>query len=163
MAKHNLAYDLSRYENAVTQAEKEKSTEKNKRAAINHVRQKASTQGSAPMVFVLACTAGLLLGMVIYGKVDQAAIHTEIAKQTRYVDILRSENVRMKSELEGKSSIKTVEEYAENVLGMKKLDKSQIEYISIENGNVIDIPETNNNIFVKIKNAFNDFLEYIRG
>ena len=46
---------------------------------------------------------------------------------------------------------------------MQKLDKSQIEYLSIENGNVIDIPEENENFFVKIKHSFEDFLEYLRG
>ena len=46
---------------------------------------------------------------------------------------------------------------------MQKLDKSQIEYVSISNGSVADIPEGEDNVFLKIKNAFGDFLEYIRG
>jgi 3-oxoacyl-[acyl-carrier-protein] synthase III len=95
--------------------------------------------------------------------VENAAIHTEINNLNSQVDILRSENVRMQTEIESKSALKSVEDYAENVLGMQKLDKSQIEYLSIENGNVVDIPESNENIFVKIKNAFENFVEYIRG
>lgn len=156
MNRNNLAYDLSKYENAIRK-EDEPNTK------INVVKVKSSAEGSAPKIFIITVTAGILLGMVIYGKVEEAALHTEITNQGKYVEVLRSENIRMKTELEGKTSIKAVEEYAENILGMKKLDKSQVEYLTIENGNIIDIPEANGNIFVKIKNSFIDFLEYIRG
>ena len=77
--------------------------------------------------------------------------------------MLESENVRMQSELEEKTALKSVESYAENVLGMQKLDKSQIEYVSISNGNIVDIPENNDNIFVRLKNSFDDFVEYLKG
>ena len=156
MGKNNLAYDLSKYENANFKQDEEK-------VKINLIRQKNASQGSAPKVIVLTLAAGLLMGSVIYAKVEQAALQTDISTQTKYVDILRSENVRMKSEIDGKSSIKVVEEYAENILGMQKIENSQIDYITIENGNVIDIPKSEDNIFVKLKNAFSDFLEYIRG
>lgn len=157
MGKNNLAYDLSKYENTVR---KPQSGEKTK---IKVQRAKPETTGSAPKIIVLCMLAGILLGLVIYGKVQNAAIHNEITEQTKYVDMLRSENVRMQTEIESKSALKSVEEYATNVLGMQKLDKSQIEYLSIENGNVVDIPDRNENLFVKIKHAFEDFVEYLRG
>ena len=55
-----------------------------------------------------------------------------------------------------------VEEYAENELGLQKLDKSQIEYVEIEGDTVAEVvaPE-DTNIFVKIKRWFSDLLEYI--
>ena len=56
-----------------------------------------------------------------------------------------------------------MESYAEDILGMQKLDKSQIEYVSVSNGSVVDIPENDDNIFVKIKNGVSDFLDYLRG
>ena len=88
---------------------------------------------------------------------------SDINKLNDQVMILESENVRMQTAIESKSALKAVEDYAVDVLGMQKLDKSQIEYLSIENGNVIDIPEENENFFVKIKHSFEDFLEYLRG
>ena len=69
----------------------------------------------------------------------------------------------MQAEIESKSSRKAVESYAENILGMQKLDKSQCEYVSLESGNVIEIPEENDNIFVDIKNAVSEFIDYLRG
>lgn len=157
MSKGSLAYDLSKYENA---APKLTSDEK---AKIKVRKAKPEAAGSAPRIIVLALAAGLLLGLVIYGKVENAAIHSEISAETKRVDILRSENVRMQTEIESKTALKSVEEYAVNVLGMQKLDKSQIEYLSLENGNVVDIPDNSDNLFVRIKHAFEDFVEYLRG
>lgn len=153
MNKNNLAYDLTKYEDVAPE----------KAPKIRIRRQKAEHVGSAPKLIVMTAATGMLLGTVIYGKVEEAAIHSEISTQSAYVDMLASENVRMQSEIEEKTALKSVEAYAEEVLGMQKLDKSQIEYVSISNGSVVDIPESEDNVFVKIKNAFSDFVEYIRG
>lgn len=153
MSNNNLAYDLTKYEDVAPE----------KAPKIRIHRRKAENYGSVPKMIALVAAAGMLMGAVIYGKVENAAIHADIAAQTKQVEMLASENARMRSELEEKTALKSVETYAETVLGMQKLDKSQIEYVSLSNGSIIDIPETEDNIFVKIKNSFSDFLEYIRG
>lgn len=153
MNRNNLAYDLTKYEDVAPE----------KAPKIKVRRQRAEHVGSVPKLVVITAAAGVLLGSVIYGKVENAAIHTEITNQAKYVEMLNSENVRMQSEIEEKTALKSIEVYAENVLGMQKLDKSQIEYVSISTGSVVDIPENEDNIFVRIKNSLNDFLEYIRG
>lgn len=153
MSKNNLAYDLSKYEDAAPE----------KAPKIRIRRQKAEHTGSAPKMIATTVAAGLLLGAVIYGKVENASVYAEVTEQNKAVEMLASENVRMQSELEEKTALKSVEVYAEDILGMQKLDKSQIEYVSVSNGSEVDIPENEDNIFVKIKNAFSDFLEYIRG
>ena len=153
MSKNNLAYDLTKYEDVAPE----------KAPKIRVRRQRAEHVGSVPKMLVTIAAAGLLLGAVIYGKVENAAIYSDIAKQTKYVDMLNSENVRMQSEIEEKTALQFVESYAEDVLGMQKLDKSQVEYINVSGGSVVDIPENEENIFVKLKNSFSDFLEYIRG
>lgn len=150
---NNLAYDLTKYEDVAPE----------KAPKIRIHRRKAENTGSVPSLIALAAAVGILLGAVIYGKVEEASIHAEITAQTKYVDMLYSENARMRSELEEKTALKSVETYVENVLGMQKLDKSQIEYVSISNGSVVDIPENEDNIFVRIKHTLSDFLEYIRG
>ncbi len=153
MSRNNLAYDLEKFE--------EKPTDKAPKIRVK--RQRAENAGSAPKLIFTTVAAGLLLGALIYGKVENTAIHSEINAQTRYVAMLESENVRMQSELEEKTALKSVEEYAENILGMQKLDKSQIEYVSISNGNIVDIPENDDNIFVRMKNSINEFVEYLKG
>ena len=153
MSKNNLAYNLEKFEETAPE----------KAPKIRVRRQRAENTGSAPKLIVTALAAGVLLLALIYGKVENTAIHSEITAQTQYVNMLESENVRMQSELEEKTALKSVESYAENVLGMQKLDKSQIEYVSISNGNIVDIPENNDNIFVRLKNSFDDFVEYLKG
>ena len=153
MSKNNLAYDLERFEE----------TPSEKAPKIRVRRNRSENTGSAPKLIVTALAAGILLMALIYGKVENTAIHSEIAAQAQYVDMLASENVRMQSELEEKTALKSVEVYAEEMLGMQKLDKSQIEYVSISNGNIVDIPENSDNIFVRLKNSFDDFVEYLKG
>lgn len=157
MNRGNAAYDLSKYENAapkLTDGEKSK---------IVVRKAKPKPTASAPKILITAVMAVLVLSLVVYPKVQQATVMSDINKLNDRVMILESENVRMQTAIESKSALKAVEDYAVDVLGMQKLDKSQIEYLSIENGNVIDIPEENENFFVKLKHSFEDFLEYIRG
>ena len=157
MNRGNAAYDLSKYENA---APKLTDSETSK---IVVRRAKPRPTASAPKILITAVMAVLVLSLVVYPKVQQATVMSDINKLNDQVMILESENVRMQTAIESKSALKAVEDYAVDVLGMQKLDKSQIEYLSIENGNVIDIPEENENFFVKIKHSFEDFLEYLRG
>ncbi len=159
MAKSNLAYDFSRYSDTNT-AEK---ISKQRKEEISIHRAKAASAGSIMKFFLIAAAAVLLLSLAVEGKVETTAIHNEIAKQKEYVDMLQSENVRMQTEIESKSAFKAVEDYAENVLGMQKLEKSQIEYINLESGNVVEIPKENDNLFLQIKYAFLNFVEYLKG
>ena len=55
-----------------------------------------------------------------------------------------------------------VEEYAENELGLNKLDKSQIEYVTVEADSVAKVVKAeDDNVFVKIKHWISSVLEYI--
>ena len=69
----------------------------------------------------------------------------------------------MQTEIEANMSLKNVEAYAEDVLGLKKLDKSQITYIQIQNEDVVEVTQTESNIFVSIKNKLDDIVEYLFG
>ncbi len=113
------------------------------------------------IVFVFLCF--LLLGAVILSNVQQLQISNEItAKKQEYMN-LQSENVRMQSEIAGKTSNKNIQEYAENILGMQTIDASQIEYVEIQTNDVVEIPVEEQNVFVKMKTWFDNLVEYLRG
>ncbi len=156
MNRNNLAYDISKYDEILSQDSKKSEKRIAYKKTLRHT-------GSPVAVVIVAIIAGLLLYTVILGKAQSADIHNQINELKSEVDILHSENVRLQTEIEGRTSLKKVEEYASEVLGMEKLDKSQIEYITIGNENSVEIPKQEENFFVKIKNSFNDFVEYIRG
>jgi len=152
---NNLAYDLSRYEDVTPEL---------MRAKIRiHRRRSETAPGSVLRIIAIAAAAGLLLGLVIYGKVEAASLHSEIALINKNVETLTGDNIRMQTEIEGRTAMKYVEYYAENILGMQRLEKSQIEYITADGGNMVEIPASDDNIFVRVKNAFNDFFEHIKG
>ena len=104
-----------------------------------------------------------MLSAVIYSNVQQLQINNEITEKQKELTDLQSENVRMQSEIAGKTSNKNVQEYAENVLGMRPIDASQIEYVQIQTADVVEIPEAEANFFVKVKDWFDGFVEYLRG
>lgn len=100
---------------------------------------------------------------VVFSHFQQLQVKTDLReKQTEY-ELLQSENIRLQSEIASKTSNKNVQEYAENVLGMQKINASQIEYVQIQTADVIELPEEEKNIFVKIKEWFDGMVEYFRG
>jgi len=109
----------------------------------------------------LGCFA--LVALLIFSNAQQLQISNEIAEKQKKLQDLQSENVRMQSQIAGQTSSKNIQEYAENVLGMHMIDSSQIEYVQIQTDDVVEIPEEDQNIFVRIKNGFDDFVEYLRG
>ena len=137
---------------------------------MNNIDQKLEyseekPEKKAPVVKIIFCAlvCFALLAAVIFSNVQQLQIVSEITeKQKEYTD-LQSENVRMQTELAGKTSNKNVQEYAENVLGMHILNPSQVEYIQIQTDDVVEIPEEEKNIFVRIKTAFDEFVAYMGG
>ena len=157
MSKLNMAYkyDLNKYRNLSTDAYE---YEEAKREIT--IKRKNIDKGSAIKIAVLAIVAMVLLFCVIYGKVQISDMYSQINNQKAYLSSEQSENARLKTELESYTSLKNIEEYAENVLGLEKLDKSQILYVDIQNADVVIIPENDDNIFVKIKNHFNSIKEY---
>lgn len=65
--------------------------------------------------------------------------------------------------VEGQASIRNIKEYAEDRLGLQKLDRSQIQYIQIQTEDEVVVEEPDQNIFVQIKRKFNDLIAYLRG
>ena len=139
MAKvHNLAFDYSAYDNA-QEAEAQRAIKYKKNPAL---KQKTV---SVVAVICICLLVAVVLGTMIYGRVE-----------------LQGENVSLQSELAQKTNMSKVEEYAENELGLKKLDKSQIEYVTVESDSVAKVVKAeDDNVFVKIKHWFSSVLEYI--
>ena len=153
----NLAYDLSRYENYEERASRRQENIKSRSAA------KPRPAVATPSLVLLIIVAGVMLTFCVTSKANIAAIHAAVVQEETNVSVLRQENVSMATRLEQKSSQKVVEDYAENVLGMQKLDNAQVEYISLESGNKVEIPEQKAGVLQKIKNTFDNLVEYLKG
>ncbi len=155
--RDNLAYDLSVYEPKPEAEAKPRITVKRNPNPIKIKRPK-----SAFRAFINATIAFMLLCSILYGKVESNRLFREQSELQTQLTELKNENLRMQTEYDSKTSIQRVEDYAENILGLEKLDKAQIEYVEVPNDTVIKSASTSdNNIFVKIKNWVMDALEYI--
>ena len=110
-------------------------------------------RGSASKVFLIALSS----------KVETNKMYRQISSANQNLESMQSENVRLQSELESKMTLKNVEEYAVKVLGLQKLNNSQIKYVETQTDDVVEIPEEEKNIFVKVKDKFDKLVEYIFG
>lgn len=127
------------------------------------MRQTEAKAGSVFTIIMVSVLAAMLLGSVIYTLDRRNTVYNKVAIKTDELNLVEAENVRLLSELESRMTAKNVEDYAENVLGMQKIDSSQIEYIKIQTDDVVNIPEQEKNLIEKIKGLFNKCVEYFRG
>ncbi len=155
MAKtNNLAYDYAAYDLD------ERSLPKPK---IKHKRNlKLQPKAASAMKFTILGFIGLaLLCSMVFGQVELSEVYSEQSSLAAELSKLKDENLSLESELESKTGLTQVEEYAEKKLGLQKLDKSQIEYVEVENDSVAEVVETeDDNIFVSVKKWFRGVLEY---
>lgn len=156
MSRMNLAYDsdsennydLNKYRNLGTVETPQEIIEKNQNLKQKNIDRMATVRIIALALFALA-----ILFSVVYGKVQESDIYNQINNQKTELSMAESENARLKAELESYTSLRNIEEYAEEI-GLKKLDKAQIWYVDIQNDDVVKIPENQDNMFVKIKKNF---------
>lgn len=155
MAKdHNLAYAFREDEQEELQAQR---NIKYKVNALALVDRKTIVFSIIGVLIVLA-----LMAAMIFGKVEISSLYAQRAELEAQLTQLQSENVSLQSELAEKTNMTKVEEYAENTLGLKKLDKSQIEYLEVEKESVAEIKsDDDSSVFVKIKHWFSSAMEYI--
>lgn len=158
---NNLAVDYSLYDQ-----EDDNMTERKIKHNVSPKKsriRKAKKLLSAKTMVMLGVVMALLCGM-IFGKVEISSLCAEQTKLDNQLEQLQRENVELQSEVAQKTGMTKVEDYAENKLGLQKLDKAQIEYVQVDRkptASVIEAKEEN--IFVKIKNWFNSVVEYIGG
>lgn len=126
-------------------------------------QQPETKSGSVISIILIAALAAVLLGTVIYSLDRRNTMYSKVAALNEELIYIKAENVRLQAELESKISAKNVEDYAENVLGMKKIDTSQIKYIEIQTDDVVSIPEQDDGLIAKIKKFFDRCVEYFRG
>lgn len=153
----NLAYEYENYDVLDEREEEYADKIRRKRTANKRRKNAANIRIVAAAVIVL-----VLFSAMTYGRVELSKLYAEKTDLESQLTLLQNENISLESELAQKTGLTKVEDYAENRLGLQKLDKSQIEYVEIEEQTSAEIvaPEETN-IFVKIKDWFKDSLEYL--
>ena len=120
-------------------------------------------RGTLAKIMIGSILALVLFSLVINSYVQLNEVYSQISAAESTLNDLQSENVRMQTQLEGQASIRNIKEYAEDRLGLQKLDRSQIQFIQIQTEDEVVVEEPDQNIFVQIKRKFNDLIAYLRG
>ena len=153
----NLAY---RYDDLEVTSEREEEYAEELRSKRN--ANKRRKNAASVRIIIAAVMALALFSVIIYGKVELSKLYSEKAQMEEQLMILNNENISLESELAQQTGLTKVEEYAENKLGLQKLDKSQIEYVEVEettSAKAVEDPDSN--VFVRIQEWFNGVLEYL--
>ena len=88
-----------------------------------------------------------IVGTFVYGQVRLSELTNEINLSTTELAEQESLYTQLKMKSQSKLSLETVEEYAETQLGMRKLEQSQVEYISLSQGDkclVLEVDSSEN-------------------
>ena len=154
--KSNLACDLARFEQS---CKKPAATQKKADIkVVKTVRRASPVKVAAIIAVVLAIT-----GMMIYSQVVLTELGAQTTELNAELEKLQSENVRKTTELEGKMSLKNIEEYAVDELGLVKQEQSQVEYVNLSGGNKVEIKQKlDDSLWGKIKQSIQNLLEYLK-
>ena len=152
---HSSAYNFELFEPKQTKAKIIKMPERT-------IVQKKVKQKAALKVFnmLAVCVITLsLLSVVLYSRVQINEMGDQIIAAREDLDVANTEYTRMQLELEAKTSIKNVEEYAKQNLNMYKLEQNQIEFITVPDETEVEtIEQEDKNIFEKAVEGLKDLL-----
>ena len=111
-------------------------------------------------VFVVALT-------IVASYMQLAAINLENAKLRQEITKLQSEENALNAKKEQLYNLAFVEDYAQNVLGMVKMDKSQVHYLEMDSGDRMVLAEAamssdnGSALLDRLGQAFSTVLEYL--
>lgn len=84
----------------------------------------------------------MVVGIVVtmlYSRAVLTELSQQIASQTAKLEKEQSEFTRLSAELDAKISLRNVEDYATQTLGMLPIDKSQVTYVDLSEGEKIEL------------------------
>ena len=156
-ARQSAAYDLSRYEQQLRPQPPELHVvgRGNSRAAANRALGLRLVCAALAMVSMLA--------VMLYNNAILTELTEEFnAQSTRYEE-LKSEGVRLQSELEGKMSLRNVEDYASANMGLSKTEAYQVEYVQLNKGDRVVLAQSpaDEGLWGRVQKGFQAFLEYL--
>ncbi|MDR1253959.1 MAG: cell division protein FtsL [Oscillospiraceae bacterium] len=158
ISEKNLAYDLSLFE-AKPKGQKYRdnivSLTKNEEK-----KQKAKLRPATLILGVCSLAVSVsILGITVYNQVQLSELTNKIYVAKKSLNESRNEYSQLKIELESQFSRENIEKYSIENLGMRKVDNTQIEYISLSK---TDKAEIENSERKNILTAILEFFSKIR-
>jgi cell division protein FtsL len=155
MDRMNVAYDLSFYE---MEQERQIARKAKKESVLINAQTKFSLGRKIANILSIAALLTLIIAVVA----TNAAITTtgtQIADIEDEIVLLQSEKSYLEFTLESRMTLDQIESYAENQLGMVKMDASQKKYVELENENKIVVNQSP--VKEKLDEAMQPILSYL--
>ncbi len=153
----NLAYSYPEYD------EYSESIEERKPRIEHRVNKKRKVR-ALPLVEIItpAIAAVIVLAGIISNQIEVSRLTAEQSEMNEQLAQLQSDCANLEAQLSAKTGITAVEDYAENTLGLTKLDKSQVEFVEIPPVTVAEVvTQESSGFFSSVKEWYEDFKEYL--
>lgn len=144
----------------IDSAEQRKMARKKERARIQRSRERIRKLVIAAMIAIVMAGA---VGTVV-GYIQVTDLTKKVEDKQAQLAQLESECTSLKAKKENSVDLSQVENYAENVLGLVKLDRSQEEYLELQKNDQVQVNEGSSGVeklassFVKSFSAILSFL-----
>lgn len=157
----NLAYDLSLFD-VDEELERKKAKKREEKAAIKMTEKKAvSRNGNVFAALVAVSCAAIVAFSILYSKVQLSDYTSMISETKTQLEQAERENLRLNAELDSMVTLDNVEKIASEELGLQKTENSQISFVSLNTEEMTEVAAEDSNIFISIRNWFNEIMEYL--
>lgn len=136
-----------------------------KKLRERRIKQKKRRRRTNLLAFAGAMMGLLLVVGILYTRVQIIDLNSQISAKQEQIDNLDAEYTALKSQQQGILTLPEIEEYAENKLGLVRMDRSKEEYISVEKPSEVEVSSGSSGMeklvsgFVRSFNAFLSFLK----
>lgn len=138
--KSASVYDFSYFETPA-KVEPAQKTEEKAKVTYLHEEKRATEYSFFSSTFkkiIICVVVGMaMIACIVAMRSKCDTLNSQIEKANKVLDISKSENVRLNAELNSMISVEKIEDYAENVLGMTKIESYQITYIDLSEGDEV--------------------------
>ncbi len=131
------AYDLSLFE---TRPRLRAVNSPEKTAEIQERKERRARKGRLAYNIVVAALLVTVFALMIVSRVQLTELNDRISTSREELAILQSETSRLTNELSAKTSAESVDAYA-HANGMEKIESHQIEYITVDGGDKIEVSD----------------------
>lgn len=158
----NTAYDFSLFEPSVKEQQAKPKNKDNIIKISEEQLQASRRKKYNPLAVVLSVFCAFVVLTVVSTMVYSQARLTELTSQitaaNKSLEEQQSMNIQLSMKLENEYSLRTVEDYAKNTLGMKTTEAHQIDYISLSEGDKAEIRQDvkERNLLDKIGDTISD-------
>lgn len=128
------AYDLSLFENRQRKQPRVRVKQGGQLRTAQALRQVRIVSVTLLMIALISC--------YLYSQAVLTELTTDLQRTQRQLVAAQSDYDYLSGLMDSKTSLKSVAEIATSQLGLMKLDKSQITYVTLEQESVITLPES---------------------